>query len=68
MALPAGTWVAGLRDGTIVLGKEYQGVIVPVTYANRTQAEAAAQRVGGEVIKRSGRPFYVAVPVHKDNV
>jgi hypothetical protein len=47
-----------LRDGTLVLGKEYQGETFPKTYANRTQAERAAQKEAGEVIQR-GRPFYV---------
>lgn len=59
--------VAGLRDGTLVLGKEYHGEVVPLHYSNRTQAQAAAARISGEVIQR-GRPFYVMVPVFKDNV
>lgn len=47
-----------LRDGTLVLGKEYKGETFPKTYANRTQAERAAQKEAGDVIQR-GRPFYV---------
>ena len=51
--------ITKLRDGTIVLAKIYKGDVCAMTYANRTQAEMAAKRVNGEVIKRLGRPFYV---------
>lgn len=49
-----------LRDGTIVLGKLYKGEVFATTYANRTQAQRAAERENGEVIQR-GRPFFVAL-------
>ena len=47
-----------LWDGQIVLGKLYEGAVVAVTYANRTQAQRAADLKGGVVIQR-GRPFFV---------
>ena len=50
-----------LNDGTLVLGKMYKGEPWALTYANRTQAQRAADREGGEVIQR-GRPFYVGLP------
>jgi len=50
-----------LRDGTLVLARELKDYgIAAYTYANRTQAERAAQKVGGQVVQR-GRPFYVRV-------
>lgn len=49
-----------LRNGLTVLAKLYQGTPSALTYANRTQAERAALKVGGTVCGR--RPFYVAVP------
>lgn len=48
-----------LRDGTVVLAKSYKGEPMALTYANRTQANNAAQRFGGVVI--GPRPFYVRV-------
>ena len=50
-----------LRTGEIVLARPWDGRTYPVTYTNRTQAERAAAKVGGEVIQR-GRPFYVRLP------
>lgn len=50
-----------LRDGTKVLAKMYHGQAWAMTYANRTQAERAAAKFGGEVIQR-GRPFFVRLP------
>ena len=56
-----------LRDGTIVLGKlDADGGVRPYHYANRSQAERAAQRENGEVIQR-GRPFYVRLSRVIDN-
>jgi hypothetical protein len=52
-----------LRDGTVVLAKMYKGEPSAMTYSNRTQAETAAVKNGGEVIQR-GRPFYVAYIQH----
>ena len=49
-----------LRDGTMVLAKLYEGAPSALTYANRTQAQRAAESIGGDVIQR-GRPFYVRV-------
>ncbi len=49
-----------LRDGTQVLAKPYKGELTALTYANRTQATAAAVRTGGIVIQR-GRPFLVKI-------
>ena len=50
-----------LNSGLRVLAKMYDGRPVAVTYANRTQAYAAALKHGGTVFHR-GRPFYVAMP------
>ena len=50
-----------LRDGTLVLAKLYKGELDALTYANRTQADQAAKREGGEVIQR-GRVFFVSLP------
>lgn len=52
--------VKRLADGTVVAARyDYDGKEINAwTYANRTQAERAAARLGGEVIQR-GRPFYV---------
>jgi hypothetical protein len=53
-----------LRSGHVVLGKMYKGQPVSKTYANRTQAQNAADMCGGEVFQFiGGRPFYVLVPV-----
>lgn len=52
-----------LRDGTTVLAKMYDGSPSAVTYANRTQAEAAATKYGGEVYRTPGGvPFYIRMP------
>ncbi len=48
-----------LRDGRLVLAKLYHGAPSALTYANRTQATAAARRVGGFVV--GWRPFYVCL-------
>jgi len=52
---------AKLKSGDIVLAKLYEGQPSAITYANRTQAEKAADKVGGTVIQR-GRPFFVQMP------
>uniref|UniRef100_A0A6M3KHT1 Uncharacterized protein n=1 Tax=viral metagenome TaxID=1070528 RepID=A0A6M3KHT1_9ZZZZ len=54
-----------LNDGTLVAARyNYDGTEVNAwTYANRTQAKRAAERLGGEVIQR-GRPFYVKLEEH----
>ena len=46
-----------LRNGQRVLGKMYKGAPVAKTFANLTQARAAAEKVGGYV--KAGWPFYV---------
>ena len=52
-----------LRDGTVVTARtNASGDTHAWTYANRTQAEKAAARNGGTVIKR-GRPWYVTPKV-----
>jgi hypothetical protein len=47
--------------GAEVLAKEYEGELVPVTYANRTQAEKKVGSLGAgwDVYKGLGRPFYI---------
>jgi aromatic ring-opening dioxygenase catalytic subunit (LigB family) len=50
-----------LRSGLVVLAKLYHGEPSPMTFANRTQADKAARKVGGTV-HHIGRPFFVAVP------
>lgn len=49
-------------NGIEVLAKDYQGQPSAVTYANRTQAQAAVERLGASewCIYQSGRPFFVA--------
>lgn len=51
-----------LRSGRIVLAKVYECFTMPITYANRTQAEKKAAALGSEweVFKGISRPFYVA--------
>lgn len=49
-----------LNNGRTVTAKLYHGEPMGITYANRTQAEKAAQKIDGKVI-HSGRPFYVEV-------
>lgn len=58
---------ATLRDGTVVLGKMYKDEICACTYANRSQAQTAAAKHGGQVIHR-GRPFYVKLSVVRPEV
>jgi len=55
-----------LNDGTVVLAKPYKGRLHAITYANRTQALAAAAKYSGEVIQRQGRPFYVKATPQPD--
>lgn len=50
-----------LRAGLVVLAKLYKGQPSPYTFANRTQAAAAAAKVGGTVHGFT-RPWVVAVP------
>lgn len=45
--------------GEVVTSKDGEW---PTQYANRTQAQQAAEKVSGEVIQR-GRPFYVRVGI-----
>lgn len=47
-----------LRNGVVVLAKLYNGEPSAMTYANRTQANNAAEKSGGSVVQ-IGRPFYV---------
>ena len=51
------------RTGIEVLAKLYKGELSAITYANRTQAEKAAAKMGTEwcVYRGMGRPFYVAL-------
>lgn len=50
-----------LRDGTEVLAKLYHGEPTAMTFANRTQAYKAAERLGpGWVVIQRGRPWFVA--------
>ncbi len=49
-----------LNNGRRVLGKLYKGAPVAKTFANRTQAQAAATKTGGDV-RAFGRPFYVVI-------
>jgi hypothetical protein len=50
-----------IRNQT-VLAKLYNGVAYPKTFANRTQAENAAAKVGGTVWQPFGsRPWFVCV-------
>lgn len=58
-AASAETLTVRLNNGLTVLAKLYKGTPCAITYANRTQAYAAAERVGGTVHGR--QPFYVVV-------
>jgi hypothetical protein len=50
------------KDGRNYLAKEFDGTLCKMTYVNRTQAEKAAEKVGGDVYKNPMyRPFYVVV-------
>lgn len=51
-----------LNRGTEVTAKLYKGEAFPITYANRTAAEKAAEKLGPEwtVYRGMGRPFFVA--------
>lgn len=49
-----------LRRGQEVLAKTYEGELYPKTYANRTQAQKAAAKLGSGWIVIGRRPFYVA--------
>jgi nitrous oxide reductase accessory protein NosL len=44
--------------GVVVLARLVKGEARAMTFANRTQAEAAAARTGGTVV-RWGRPWFV---------
>jgi hypothetical protein len=49
-----------LRNGIEVTAKLYHGEPNAVTYANRTQAMRAAEKMGdGWAVYQFGRPFYV---------
>lgn len=49
-----------LRNGIEVTAKPYNGDPSAVTYANRTQAHRAAEKMGdGWTVYQFGRPFYV---------
>lgn len=49
-----------LRDGTVALAKLYKGEPSPMTFANRTQADRAAEKMGpGWIVVRRGRPWFV---------
>jgi hypothetical protein len=52
-----------LRNGFTVTAKLYHGQPSAITYANRTQAERAAAKIGGTVYHDLRyRPFYVCPP------
>lgn len=51
-----------LNNGVTVLAKTYKGQIYPMTFANFTQAKAAAARNGSDDVRCYGRPFYVCFP------
>ena len=53
-----------LSSGVVVLAKMYKGRPSAKTFANRSQANKAAEQVGGEVIGL-GRPLFVKVPAPK---
>lgn len=50
-----------LNSGITVLAKLYKGAPTAKTFANRSQAYAAAEKVGGDVVGRL--PFYVRLEV-----
>lgn len=55
--------------GVEVLAKDYKGMVLPVTFANQMQAEAAALRVGGQVHKPiTSRPWFVRVDCKADYI
>jgi len=46
--------------GVEVLAKEYEGMLIPITYSNRTQANKKAARMPkGWQVYHFSRPFYV---------
>ncbi len=50
-----------LNNGIEVLAKVYRGELCAKTYANRSQAEKAADAAGYNwAVYHRGRPFYVA--------
>ena len=49
-----------LNNGLTVTAKMYKGTPCAVTYANKTQAYDAAEKIGGTVY--GVRPFYVSPP------
>ena len=51
------------RTGVEVLAKPYKGELAAITYANRTQAEKTASKMGPEwrAYQGMGRPFYVTL-------
>ena len=52
--------VSVIYRGVEVLAKSYMGEIIPLTYANRTQAQRKAEISGSNwTVYRFGRPFYV---------
>ena len=53
-----------LNNGNWVLAKYYQGHLTALTYANRTQALRALEKIGeGWFIYHPGVPFYIAKEV-----
>lgn len=48
-----------LRDGRTVLAKEELGMVMARTYANITQAEKAAAKLGENWMVTGHRPFFV---------
>jgi hypothetical protein len=56
MATPP--YTVTLRSGAVVLAKLYNGEVIAMAFANRTQAEKSASSFGGWVWQ-PGRPFYV---------
>jgi len=52
-----------LNSGVVVLAKSTPTGVFAKTFANKTQAARAAEKVGGEVIQpRLGPVFYVMMP------
>lgn len=54
-----------LRNGMVVLARKCDFMpTYPMTYANRTQAQKAADKIPGATVWKSlhSRPFYVALP------
>ena len=52
---------AKLNTGITVAAREIKGEMYAYTFSNRTQAEAHAEKVGGEVSQFRSRVFYVRV-------